>query len=89
MFNGYDRDLMTKECPYPDIPQYLNKAPQENLTLPSANVTRICYVGDGEFTAEHVSKCAFIPNVIESHALCQGVHAAGDCGYSKPECGWN
>ena len=26
IFNGYDRDLMTRECPFAGIPQYLNTA---------------------------------------------------------------
>ena len=65
MFNGYDRDLMSKECPYAGIPQYLDKEPTENLTISGANVTHICCTGDGEFTAEHVAKCALIPNVVE------------------------
>ena len=34
MFNGYDRDLMTRECPYAGIPEYLNKQPAETLTIP-------------------------------------------------------
>ena len=27
MFNGYDREAMTKECPFAGIPVYLNKQP--------------------------------------------------------------
>ena len=27
MFNGYNRELMTRECPFAGIPQYLNKQP--------------------------------------------------------------
>ena len=65
MFNGYDRDAMTKECPFAGIPQYLNKQPVETLTIPGAKVTHICCVGDGGFTAEHVAKCSLIPHVVE------------------------
>jgi len=65
MFNGYNRDLMTNECPYPGIPEYLNKQPEETLTIPDANITHICCTGTGEFTAEHVAKCSLIPNVVE------------------------
>lgn len=65
MFNGYDRDLMTRECPYAGIPQYLNKEPPETLTIPGAKVTHVCCTGDGGFTAEHVAKCALIPHVVE------------------------
>lgn len=64
IFNGYDRELMTRECPFAGIPAYLNKEPVETMTLPGAKVTHICCVGDGGFTAEHVARCARIPNVI-------------------------
>jgi len=65
MFNGYDRDLMTRECPFAGIPVYLNKEPAETLTIAGAKVTHVCCTGDGGFTAEHVAKCAHIPNVVE------------------------
>ncbi len=65
MFNGYDRDLMTRECPFAGIPVYLNKEPIETLTIPGAKVTHVCCEGDGGFTAEHVAKCALIPNVVD------------------------
>ena len=64
MFNGYDREVMTKECPFAGIPVYLNKQPVETLTIPGAKVTHICFVGDGGFTAEHVAKCSLIPHVV-------------------------
>jgi hypothetical protein len=66
MFNGYNRDAMTAECPFAGIPQYLNKQPLDTLTIPGAKVTHICCVGDGGFTAEHVAKCSLIPNVVEN-----------------------
>ncbi len=64
MFNGYNRELMTKECPFAGIPVYLNKQPADTLTIPGAKVTHICCVGNGGFTAEHVAKCSLIPNVV-------------------------
>lgn len=64
MFNGYDREAMTKECPFAGIPQYLNKEPAETLTIPGAKVTHIHCAGEGGFTAEHVAKCSLIPNVV-------------------------
>ena len=64
MFNGYDREAMTKECPFAGIPVYLNKQPAEGLTIPGANVTHIHCEGGGGFTAEHVAKCALIPHVV-------------------------
>ncbi len=63
LFNGYDRDRLTRECPFPGIPQYLNAQPAATLTLPGAQVTHVCCVGDGGFTAEHVAQCARIPHV--------------------------
>lgn len=65
MFNGYDRERMTKECPYAGIPAYLNKEPAQTLTIPGAKVTHVCCTGDGGFTADHVAKCSLIPNVVE------------------------
>ena len=64
MFNGYDRELMTRECPFAGIPAYLNKEPTDTLTIPGAKVTHICCTGDGGFTADHVAKCSRIPNVV-------------------------
>ena len=64
LFNGYDRDRLTRECPFPGIPQYLNAQPAATLTLPGAQVTHVCCVGDGGFTAEHVAQCARIPHVV-------------------------
>lgn len=64
IFNGYDRDAMTRECPFAGIPAYLNKQPPETVTIPGARVTHICCVGDGGFTAEHVAKCSLIPHVV-------------------------
>ena len=65
MFNGYDREAMTKECPFAGIPVYLNKQPPETLTIPGARVTHICCVGEGGFTAAHVATCSRIPNVVD------------------------
>ena len=64
MFNGYNREVMTKECPFAGIPVYLNKQPADTLTIPGAQVTHICCVGNGGFTAEHVAKCSLIPHVV-------------------------
>jgi len=68
MFNGYDRETMTAECPYAGIPEYLNKQPPETLTIPDAKVTHICCTGTGEFEAEHVARCSLIPNVVKDPA---------------------
>ena len=66
MFNGYDRDRMTRECPFAGIPVYLNKEPTETLRIPGAQVTHVCCVGDGGFTAEHVAQCSLIPHVVKN-----------------------
>jgi hypothetical protein len=65
MFNGYNREAMTKECPFAGIPVYLNKQPVDTLTIPGAKVTHICCVGNGGFTAEHVAHCSLIPHVVK------------------------
>ena len=39
LFNGYDRELMRKECPFPGIPDYLDKESADTLTIPGATVT--------------------------------------------------
>ena len=63
MFNGYNREAMTKECPFAGIPVYLNKQPADGLTIPGAKVTHIHCEGGGGFTAGHVAKCSLIPHV--------------------------
>ncbi len=68
IFNGYDRDRMTRECPFSGIPKYLNKEPDESFGLSGAKVTHILCEGDGGFTAEHVAQCSLIPNVVASSA---------------------
>lgn len=65
IINGYDRDLMTRECPFPGIPSYLNLEPEDTVNMSGARVTHIHCVGDGGFSAEHVARSALIPNVVE------------------------
>lgn len=66
MFNGYNEKLMTEECPYKGIPDYLNKQPKSTLSIPGAKVTHICCTGTGEFEAEHAARCSLIPNVVKN-----------------------
>ena len=66
MFNGYDRERMTRDCPFAGIPVYLNKEPAETLRIPGARVTHVCCVGEGGFTAEHVAQCSLIPHVVKN-----------------------
>lgn len=65
ILNGYDRDRMTRECPFAGIPAYLNQEPSDALGIPGVRVTHIHCAGDGGFTAEHVAACARIPHVVE------------------------
>ncbi len=64
IFNGYDESLMTSECPYAGIPEYLNKQPKDTLGIPGAKVTHICCTGSGDFEAEHAARCSLIPKVV-------------------------
>lgn len=66
MFNGYDRERMTRECPFGGIPVYLNKEPTETLRIGGARVTHVCCTGEGGFTAEHVAQCSLIPHVVKN-----------------------
>jgi predicted dehydrogenase len=66
MFNGYDREAMTKTCPFAGIPAYLNKEPSETLAIRGAKVTHICCTGNGGFTGRHVAECTGIPHVVDA-----------------------
>lgn len=68
IFNGCDRELMARECPFAGIPKYLFREPPAVLGLPGVRVTHICCTGDGGFTAEHVARCVLIPHVVENPA---------------------
>ena len=45
-----------------------NRQPPDTLGIPGAQVTHICCIGDGGFTAEHVARCSRIPNVVKKPA---------------------
>lgn len=67
MFNGYDRELMERECPFPVIPDYLGKQPKETFGIEGARITHICCTGfEGIERARHIAKAALIDNVLES-----------------------
>lgn len=65
IFNGYDRERMTRECPIPAIADYLNKEPADEFPIPGARVTHICCTGEDVFNAEHIAACSLIPNVVK------------------------
>lgn len=61
MFNGYDHERM-KQCPFPVIPEYLDKEPKETLQIEHARVTHIWT--DDPADAEKVASATYIPNVV-------------------------
>ena len=63
IFNGYDREAMTRECPFAGIPAYLNKETADKLRIIGANVTHI-FCGRRQ-DAEHVAKCSLIPRIVD------------------------
>ena len=63
MFNRYDREAMTAECPFPGIPAYLNKEEYETMGIPGAKVQMVCC--DDRKDAEHVAKLSLIPEVVD------------------------
>ena len=66
MFNGYDKELMERECPFPVIPDYLGKQPPETFGIEGARITHICCTGfEGIERAEHIARASLIENVVE------------------------
>ena len=66
MFNGYNKEIMEKECPFPVIPDYLGKQPKETFGIEGAKITHICCTGyEGIERARHVAKASLIENVVE------------------------
>ena len=63
MFNKYDRETMTTQCPFPVIPEYLNNEDFDTIGIPGAKITAI-YCNDRK-DAEHVAKCSLIPEVVD------------------------
>ena len=66
MFNGYNKEIMEKECPFPVITDYLGKQPQETIGINGAKITHICCTGyEGIERARHIAKASLIENVVE------------------------
>jgi hypothetical protein len=63
IFNGYNREKMTEECPFAGIPVYLNKEPEDTLQITGAKVTHIYC--DEHSDAEHVAACSLIENIVD------------------------
>ena len=64
IINGYDRERMTRECPFAGIPVYLNAKPSEAFGIEGVTVTHI-WCNDGK-DAEHVAQCSLIPHLAET-----------------------
>lgn len=60
ILNGFDPEAM-RACPYPVIPEYLEREPPENLGVPGVQVTHIWT--DNPDDADKVAAAAHIPNV--------------------------
>ena len=66
MFNGYNKEFMEKECPFPVIPEYLGKQPKETFGMEGVKITHICCTGyEGIERARHIAKASLIENVVE------------------------
>ena len=63
MFNRYNVEAMTKECPFPAIPAYLNKENWETMGIPGAKMEMVYC--DNRKDAEHVSKLSLVPTVVD------------------------
>jgi hypothetical protein len=64
IINGYDRERMTKECPFPGIPAYLNVQPPEAFGIGGARVTHVFC--DDRRDAEHVAALSLVPHVVKA-----------------------
>jgi len=64
IINGYDRERMTRECPFPGIPSYLNAQPPEAFGIGGVKVTQVFC--DDRKDAEHVSKLSLVPQVADT-----------------------
>ena len=63
MFNSYNIEAMTKECPFPGIPEYLNKEDHDTMGIPGAKMAMVYC--DKRSDAEHVSRLSCVPEVAD------------------------
>ena len=61
ILNGYDRERMTRECPFPGIPGYLNLQPPGAFGIKGVAVTHVFC--DNPAEAAHVAALSKIPHV--------------------------
>lgn len=64
IINGYERERMTRECPFAGIPVYLNAKPSEAFGIDGVRVTHVCC--NERKDAEHVSALSLVPHVVDS-----------------------
>ncbi len=64
IINGYDRERMTKECPFAGIPVYLNAKPSEAFGIDGVRVTHVCC--NDRKDAEHVAALSLVPHVVDA-----------------------
>jgi predicted dehydrogenase len=64
IINGYDRERMTRECPFAGISVYLNAQPPEAFGIGGVTVSHVFC--DDRKDAEHVAQCGLIPQVVET-----------------------
>jgi hypothetical protein len=62
IFNGYNPEYM-KDCPFPAIPAYLFKQPQETFGIPGAHITHVYC--DNRTDAEDIARSCLIPSVVD------------------------
>ncbi|OQA79243.1 MAG: Oxidoreductase family, NAD-binding Rossmann fold [Lentisphaerae bacterium ADurb.Bin242] len=64
IFNKFNRQAMTEECPFPAIPAYLNKEDYDSIGIPGAKVTHVFC--DKRSDAKHVAKLSLVEHVVGS-----------------------
>lgn len=64
IINGYDRERMTKECPFAGIPVYLNARGAEEFGIGGAQVTHVFC--DDRKDAEHVAALSLVPHIVDT-----------------------
>jgi len=64
IINGYDRERMTKECPFAGIPVYLNAREPKDFGVAGAKVTHVFC--DDRRDAEHLAALCSVPNVVDT-----------------------
>ncbi len=64
ILNGYDRERMTRECPFPGIPAYLNAQRPEAFGIDGVRVTHVFC--DDRKDAEQVAALSRVPQVAET-----------------------